>query len=128
MCPVFTRESFFQLSDTFLESPSSWGLDWVWSRQFAPREMAVIDKVGVHHTRPLYSGEQYRRLAGRGIDPMNDFRRTVARHGRFDYVLFNRILHGRIPMKSVIDPDDRRSILRRISDHLHWRMRKRRAA
>ena len=36
MCPLFTRDAFFKLSTTFLESRSAWGLDWVWARQFGP--------------------------------------------------------------------------------------------
>lgn len=129
MCPLFTREAFFQLSATFLESRSAWGLDWIWARQqFAPREMAVIDKVGVHHTRPLCTGEHYKHLERLGIDPMRDFRQTLARHGGIDHVLLNRLRQGRVRMKCIIDPDDRRSVWRRISDDLHWRLRKRLAA
>lgn len=128
MCPLFTREAFDQLSTTFLECRSAWGLDWVWAKQFAPREMAIIDKVGVHHTRPLCSGDHYKQLSRLGINPRGDFRRMLARHGGLDYVQFNRVRHGRICLQRVVDRDDRRSAWRRITDHLYWRLRKRRAA
>jgi hypothetical protein len=128
MCPVFTRDTFLELSGTFLESRSAWGLDWVWAKLLTPQEMAIIDKVGVHHTRALCSGEHYKFLLGLGIDPKQDFQRTLARHGGIDHVLFNRIRHGRAPMKRVVDRHDRRSAWRRLADHVQWRTRKRRAA
>ena len=53
MCPVFTQAAFFKLQDTFLENRSAWGLDWIWPKRFALTEMAIIDKVGVHHTGRL---------------------------------------------------------------------------
>lgn len=120
MCPIFTQEAFRRVQDTFLENRSGWGLDWVWSKRFALHEMAIIDKVGVHHTGPLGKGEHYKSLAKIGINPFQDFKDTVARHGGIDWKLHRRMLRGRMRMKSIPDPDDQRSILMRISDYLRW--------
>jgi hypothetical protein len=128
MCPVFTRGAFFKVSDTFSESRSGWGLDWVWAKQFSLHEMAVIDKVGVHHTRPLCSGEHYKNLARLGIDPARDLAQVTARHGGIDSDLVERMRRGRMPMQCVIDDEDGRSVVGRIRDQVAWRFRKRRAA
>ncbi len=128
MCPLLTREALAKIQDTFLESRSAWGLDWIWSKRFSPLEMAVIDKVGVHHTRPLCSGEHYKSLARLGINPIRDFEKTAAHHGGIDLKLVERMRRGQVRMKRVPDLADRRSIFGRFSDHLQWRLRKRSSA
>ncbi len=128
MCPVFTREALIKVSDTFLENRSGWGLDWVWPKRFADNEMAIIDKVGIHHTGPLGKGEHYRNLAKLGIDPHRDFKETVERHGGIDRNLHRQMLRGRARMPRIKDPNDRRSLKRKIADHLRWMQLKRSAA
>ncbi len=128
MCPIFTRDAFIKVSDTFLENRSGWGLDWIWPKRFAPGEMAIIDKVGIHHTGPLGKGEHYKNLAKLGIDPHRDFQETVARHGGIDWNVHRRMLRGRVPMKCVKDPDDRRSVAQKIADQIRWLRLKRSAA
>ena len=128
MCPIFTQEAFFKLQDTFLENRSAWGLDWIWPKRFAATEMAIIDKVGVHHTGRLGKGENYKLLAKLGINPYRDFEETVARHGGIDWSIHRRMLRGRLRMERIKDPNDRRSIPQRVSDYLHWLGQKRSAA
>ena len=89
--------------------------------------MAIIDKIGVHHTRPLCSGEHYKFLSRLGINPLRDFRQTLARHGGIDHVLLNRMREGRVRMKSIVDREDSRSGFRRLTDNLRWRLRRRMA-
>lgn len=120
MCPIFTREAFRRVQDTFLENRSGWGLDWVWSKRFSVHEMAIIDKVGVHHTGPLGKGEHYKNLAKIGIDPFQDFRDTVARHGGIDWKVHRGMLRGRIRLKSIPDPEDHRTLVKRVGDYLRW--------
>lgn len=121
MCPIFTYEAFFRVKDSFIENRSGWGLDWLWPRRFGPREIAIIDKIGVHHTGKLGKGENYKFLAKLGIDPNRDFKETVNRHGGIDWSLHRRLIRGRIRMKRIKDPDDRRTLAQRLSDYLHWR-------
>ncbi|MCC7085756.1 MAG: hypothetical protein IT427_12205 [Pirellulales bacterium] len=128
MCPIFTREAFFQVKPTFLENRSGWGLDWIWPKHFAKHEMAIIDKVGIHHTGPLGKGEHYQHLAALGIDPYRDFDETVARHGGIDWSLHRAMLRGNLRMKRVKDPTDGRSWLERLRDHIQWMQQKRSAA
>jgi hypothetical protein len=128
MCPIFSRDAFFSLKDTFLENRSGWGIDWIWPRRFTAEQIAIIDKVGVHHTGSLGKGLNYKLLAKLGIDPHRDFEKVVQRHGGFDPSIHRRMLRGQIRMKRVKDPDDRRSLGERLSDYLKWRSLRRTAA
>jgi hypothetical protein len=128
MCPIFTREALFKLKHTFIENRSGWGIDWIWPRYFARHEMAIIDKVGIHHTGRLGQGENYKSLAKLGIDPYRDFNETVARHGGIDWKLHRGMLRGRLHMKCVRDPADQRGWLQRLRDHVQWMRQKRSAA
>jgi Protein of unknown function (DUF707) len=125
MCPVFSQTSFFQLQDTFLENHSAWGLDWLWAKRLKPGDMAVIDKVGVHHTGRLGKGENYQVLKRIGVDPHREFLETLNRHGGVDWSVHRRLVRGRIRMRRIIDPDDRRTLWQRSADYLHWRRLKR---
>ena len=124
MCPIFTREAFVKLKPTFLESRSGWGIDWLWTKYVAPHEMAIIDKVGVHHTGPLGKGDHYKKLASLGIDPFRELDETVARHG-MNLHMHRRMLRGAVWMKSIKDPDDRRGWFQRLRDDIQWMLQKR---
>jgi hypothetical protein len=104
MCPLFTREALYRVRHTFLESRSGFGLDLVWPKYFAPREMAILDRIGVHHTRPLQSGEHYQRLAALGIDPIRERDALLDSHGGIDWRQHKRLLKGRQRMEAVRDP------------------------
>lgn len=125
MCPVFTRDALFRVADTFTENRSGWGLDWIWACRFSPGEVAIIDKVGVHHTGPLGKGEHYRKLSAIGVDPFRDFDHVAARYGGIDWKAHRRMLRGTQRMAFVPDPDDRRSRLQRIRDTIGWLCRRR---
>jgi hypothetical protein len=113
MCPLFTREALYRVLPTFLESRSGWGLDWLWPRCFAPREMAVLDAIGVEHTGRLMRGELYRKLATLGIDPGREFDQVMARHGGFDRRLHRKLVRGRIKLPAVREAPTRPSFARR---------------
>ena len=104
MCPLFTREALYRVRHTFLESRSSFGLDLVWPKYFAPREMAILDRIGVNHTRRLNSGEHYQRLAAMGIDPNRECDALLASHGGIDWRQHKRLLKGRQRMAAIRDP------------------------
>ncbi|HEY2881939.1 MAG TPA: hypothetical protein VGJ15_05885, partial [Pirellulales bacterium] len=118
MCPLFTRAALEKVQDTFTETRSGWGIDWVWPHRFCSQEVAVIDRVGVNHTGKLGQGENYKNLARLGIDPHREFQETVARHGGFDRNIHRRLLRGRLKMRRIKDPADRRSMNRRLVDYL----------
>jgi hypothetical protein len=120
MCPIFTREAFFGVQDTFLENRSGWGLDWLWPRRFPAQELAIIDKVGVHHTGTLGQGENYLSLSKIGVDPFQDFEDIANRYGGIDRSLHRKLVRGRVRMKRVKDPDDHRSLSQRITDYVRW--------
>lgn len=124
MCPIFTREAFVKVQPTFVENRSGWGIDWVWTKYFTRHEMAIIDKVGVHHTGQLGKGAHYKNLARLGVDPFRELEETVARHG-LNLRLHRRMMRGIVLMKSIRDPDDRRGWLQRLRDDLEWMLRKR---
>jgi hypothetical protein len=81
MCPVFSRTALTAVRPTFRETVSGWGIDWAWTRLVDPRQIAVVDAIGVHHTRPLASGDAYRRFAQQGVSPTEERRRIMRRYG-----------------------------------------------
>lgn len=81
MSPAFTQDAFQQVLPTFDENLSAWGIDLLWANMFRPNEVAVIDAVGVHHTRPLQSGGVHKLFAARGIDPQADYDALVKKYG-----------------------------------------------
>ncbi len=80
MCPLFSRPALDCVRSTLVENKSAWGIDWAWTRLLPSNQFAVIDAVGVHHTRPLQSGAGYDRMRKLGIDPMSDLRVMTARY------------------------------------------------
>ncbi|HEU4457665.1 MAG TPA: DUF707 domain-containing protein [Methylibium sp.] len=81
MAPLFSRAALRACRASFKESPSGWGLDWIWPRLCAQAGLsgiAVIDATPVRHTRPP-GGELYRR--NRELDPRADAARLIARYG-----------------------------------------------
>jgi hypothetical protein len=105
MCPLFSREAFFRASALFLENRSGWGIDWLWSRLFPAGRVAIIDRVGIHHTRKLFSGPHYQRLTSDGIDAWVEFDDTVKRHGGIDLRVQVAFEQGKLPLRSIPDPD-----------------------
>jgi hypothetical protein len=121
MCPVLTREAFFRVRPTFLASRSGWGLDLAWPRQFAPREVAILDCIHVQHTRPLATGEAYARFKKLGIDPAKERDEVVRRFGGLDDYTIRRMVFGKLKMPTVYEPTYRRSRWRRLVEHLNGR-------
>ncbi len=70
MCPLFSKESLSEVLPIFDLTRSGWGIDILWSSLLKNKRMAVIDQVGVVHTKP-YSPDNlyYRKLHELGIDP-----------------------------------------------------------
>ena len=118
MCPLFTREAFFRVQPTFLESRSGWGLDLLWPRHFQKHEMAVVDAVGVEHTGKLFRGENYGNLDKLGINPGQELERIIARHGGFNRRLHRKLVRGRIKLPAVWADGRRRSFIERCLSRL----------
>lgn len=81
MAPIFSRAALQVCAPTFSESPSGWGLDWVWPtlcERAGLKGVAIIDATPVRHTRPV-GGELYRNH--RDLDPRADARRVVRKYG-----------------------------------------------
>jgi len=121
MCPLFTREALYAVLPTFLESRSGWGVDWLWPRYFAPRQIAVIDAVGVEHKGRLLRGENYQKLASLGIDPGREFDQVIARHGGFNRRLHRKLVRGRIKLPAIWEPGSRASLTGRMLARLGLR-------
>ncbi|MCU0760567.1 MAG: DUF707 domain-containing protein [Steroidobacteraceae bacterium] len=84
MAPIFSREALRICAPSFSESPSGWGLDWLWPRlcqQAGLERMAVIDATPVRHTRPC-GGELYARHPE--MDPRADAQRVLRKYGLHD--------------------------------------------
>jgi hypothetical protein len=101
MCPVFSREGFWRVKSTFLETRSGWGLDLLWPRLFDNKQRAIIDAVGVEHTGRLFTGENYKNLNSIGVDPRQEMQQVIARHGGFNRRLHRKLVRGRIKLPAV---------------------------
>ena len=121
MCPLFTRSALQSVSATFVESRSGWGLDIIWPRFFAANEVAIIDAVGVEHTRPPGKGVMYQSLTHQNIDPRQEFAEVVARHGGFDARFHHRLVRGRIKLPAIRNPATRVNSLTRAMERLGLR-------
>jgi hypothetical protein len=121
MCPLFTHSALRRVSTTFVESRSGWGLDVIWPRFFAANEVAIIDAVGVEHTRPPGTGGMYRTLAHENIDPRREFADVVARHGGFDPKFHRRLVRGTIKLPAIRNPASRVNSLTRAMERLGLR-------
>lgn len=101
MCPIFTREALYKTRSLFLETQSGWGIDWVWSKWFRKRKVAIIDACGVNHTGALMRGDLYQKLRARGIDPYREFDECVAKHGGIDRRIHKKMVRGTMPLLRI---------------------------
>jgi hypothetical protein len=116
MCPVFTREAFFCVRPTFPASRSGWGLDLAWPQFFQPREVAILDCIHAHHTRPLASGETYSCFRNLGIDPASERDEVVRRFGGVSEHISRRMVFGKLKMPTIYEPGNRRPFCRRLAE------------
>jgi hypothetical protein len=121
MCPLFSRDAFFKVAPTFSESRSGWGLDLLWPSFFGPREMAIIDAVGVEHTGRLFRGENYQKLAAIGLDPGAEMKALLAKHGGFNRRLHNKFVRGRVKLPVVWEEGHQLGVVERLFERLGWR-------
>ena len=77
MCPLMSQAALQATLPTFHQTASGWGIDWAWTRLVDRRRIAVIDAVGVDHTRPIGSGDAYRRFEAMGVRPADELRRML---------------------------------------------------
>jgi tetratricopeptide (TPR) repeat protein len=70
MCPVFSRAFLELCVPTFIENVSGYGLDILWSSwASSPWKIAILDACSLKHTRASFSGQLYKTLAERGVNP-----------------------------------------------------------
>jgi hypothetical protein len=57
ICPMMSKNTCFNLLETFIINESGWGLDYLWPKLlgYSQDKIAIIDKVEVEHTRPVGS-------------------------------------------------------------------------
>ena len=60
MVPCFSRDALIKVLFTFNENETGWGTEAHWASLIGnrPNSMAIIDEVGVVHTRPIQSGQE----------------------------------------------------------------------
>jgi hypothetical protein len=81
MCPVFSSRALTVLRDTFGESVSGWGLNWVWPKLLAGDawRIGIVDSARVRHSRPLREGPLYPLLHNLGVNPIAELEALQAR-------------------------------------------------
>lgn len=55
MCPLFTRDALKEVIDYFDICYSGWGLDFLWAKKLEKYKLGIIDKVIIHHPKPISS-------------------------------------------------------------------------
>ncbi len=82
MCPMFRSEVLFELLPLFDLTVSGFGIDGIWSKQLSGRRVAIIDEIGVIHTkRPRHRGPYYDRLKARNVDASQEGRDLLEAQG-----------------------------------------------
>lgn len=86
MTPFFSAAAFALARDSFVESITAWGLDFIWSSRVRQNQgkLAVIDAVLAKHLNPVRSNTW--RLPN-GDTPPEELRRALDRHGLTNYEL-----------------------------------------
>lgn len=80
MAPIFNATSLQACVETFSESQSGWGLDWLWPElcgRGRKTAIAIIDATPVKHTRPL-GGNLYKNNPN--IQPENDAQLIIEKY------------------------------------------------
>lgn len=58
MVPCFSSDALHAIKDSFEETTTGWGLDFVWPRRVASLgKVGIIDRFAVFHTRPIGSAD-----------------------------------------------------------------------
>jgi Flp pilus assembly protein TadD len=103
MMPLMSRGAFIVCADTFCESISGWGLDYVWPKLlgYPFGKIGIIDAVAARHTQEIdvKGGRFYKYLASLGINPINEANSLMTKHGlEWESVRKPQVL-GRVPNK-----------------------------
>lgn len=90
MAPCFSRDFLREMLPTFNENLSGWGLDLLWPSRIADgSRIAIIDAVGVCHTRPV-GGPNYQHLRNGGKDPRQEMGELLVKYGLTPQIPFVR--------------------------------------
>ena len=83
MCPVFSRRALERCADTFGESVSGWGLDYLWRARlpWPAYKCAIVDRVRVAHVTPTRAGTLRPVLDALAVDPPAESAALLARRG-----------------------------------------------
>jgi hypothetical protein len=84
MAPCLSAGLLRRVLPLIADSPSGWGLDFVWTRLAADnrRKSAILDQWPVRHTRAPRSGSLYAAMASEGRSAWDDFAAMRRRFGR----------------------------------------------
>ena len=81
MVPCFSSNALHAIKESFKETKSGWGLDFLWPKRVASLgKVGIIDRFSVFHTRPLGSAGHG---TGEGADasPWSELSQTLGRYG-----------------------------------------------
>jgi len=118
MMPMFSREALEQCLDSFTDSVSGYGLDFVWPHLLggAASRVGIIDAVSFTHTKPVdfVNGAFYKYLRSLGIDPHKEMHEVLRRYSIADMktdilgaIMNDQINGGRSVLLSGADSTER---------------------
>lgn len=93
MVPMFSKDGLEKCWESFKMSKSGWGLDSIWPKLlgYPHKQIAIIDKYPVKHTRRVGKGTLYKNI---GCSPYEELDRICKEHGleqQFDYKQYGSI-------------------------------------
>ncbi|MFL9935329.1 DUF707 domain-containing protein [Paraburkholderia sp. RL18-103-BIB-C] len=92
MVPCFSSNALHAIKDTFKQTKSGWGLDFLWpARVSSLGKVGIIDRFSVFHTRPLGSAG-HGTGNGANTSPWSELNQTLARYGLCASI---KVLQGR---------------------------------
>jgi hypothetical protein len=88
MAPCFERQALRRCAESFDETLSGWGLEFLWSKLLDSnmKRFGIIDAVQMRHTRPL-GGPLYNILKKKGLSPGMEEQELFRRHDIQRYLI-----------------------------------------
>ncbi len=77
MMPVFSQRALQRCLESFDQSESGYGLDYLWAKLLEGKNMAIVDAVVADHAGPCQSSQW--RLAN-GLSPMEEMQGVLQKH------------------------------------------------
>ncbi|MGJ7923224.1 DUF707 domain-containing protein [Neobacillus sp. LXY-4] len=96
MVPIFSRDALKLCWRSFKKSKSGWGLDSIWPKLlgYPDNKIAIIDEIGVKHTRAVGGGTLYQDIQGSAYQELDRICKEYGVTEQFDFNVYGKIRKG----------------------------------